>query len=170
MALDAFVKFEFEKQGWINGGCVRKGREKLCEVIEMSHAVESPRDPASGQATGKRRHKPMRLRYYYDKSVPLMYQALTRNEAGKLITIDCYSPNKVGVIGGQGVETLTYQIKLTNAFISSIEHHMPNNKNAELMKYEHTISVELVYQKIEWTWLVDGTKSAFDDWTAGITA
>lgn len=34
-------------------------------------AIVSPRDSASGQATGKRQHKPIRLRTYYDQAAPL---------------------------------------------------------------------------------------------------
>ena len=34
-------------------------------------AIVSPRDAASGQATGKRQHKPLRIRTYYDQSVSL---------------------------------------------------------------------------------------------------
>lgn len=34
-------------------------------------AIKSPRDAASGQATGKRQHKPIRFRPYYDQAVQL---------------------------------------------------------------------------------------------------
>ena len=34
-------------------------------------SLTSPRDPASGQATGKRTHMPIRERAYYDQTVPL---------------------------------------------------------------------------------------------------
>jgi hypothetical protein len=34
-------------------------------------SIKSPRDAASGQATGKRQHKPFRIRAYYDQSIVL---------------------------------------------------------------------------------------------------
>jgi type VI secretion system secreted protein Hcp len=166
MALSSFFsETTGEKQGKFKGGVIQKGREGWIEIIESSHQIVSPRDPASGQATGKRSHKPGRYRMYYDQSLPQWYQALVYNEALKSVTIAYFSPNKLGTAGGAGVETLTYEIKLTNAFVSAVEFHMPNNKNPDLMKYENTLSVELVYQKIEGTWKL-GNKVWQDDWNA----
>jgi type VI secretion system secreted protein Hcp len=168
MALNAYLSdVKAEKQGNIKGGVIQKGREGWIEVIESSHSIVSPRDAASGQATGKRAHKPMRLRFYYDQSVPMWYSALTYNESIKSLTLRYFSPNKLGSQGGAGVETETYTIVLTNAFVSQIDFHMPNNKNPDLMKYENTVSVELVYQKIEGTWKL-GNKVWQDDWLAPI--
>lgn len=164
MALNTyFSSVTGEKQGKFKGGVIQKGREGWIEVIESSHAIKSPRDPASGQATGKRSHGPLRCRFYYDQSLPMWYQALCMNEGLKEVTIAYFSPNKLGTAGGGGVETLTYEVKLTNAFCAAIEFHMPNNKNPDLMKYENTVSVELVYQKIEGTWKL-GNKVWSDDW------
>jgi type VI secretion system secreted protein Hcp len=166
MALNAyFSEVNGEKQGKFKGGVIQKGREGWIEIIESTHQIVSPRDPASGQATGKRSHKPMRLRMYYDMSLPMWYQSLVLNESLKSVTIAYFSPNKLGTAGGQGVETLTYEIKLTNAFVAAVEFAMPNNKNPDLMKYENTVSVELVYQKIEGTWKL-GNKIWSDDWLA----
>ena len=49
--------------------------------------------------------------------------------------------------------------------MAGLEISMPNNKNPDLMKYENTVSVELVYQKIEGTWKL-GNKIWQDDWLA----
>jgi hypothetical protein len=37
------------------------GREDQIQVIAINYAIKSPRDAASGQATGKRRHKPLTI-------------------------------------------------------------------------------------------------------------
>jgi type VI secretion system secreted protein Hcp len=166
MALNTYLsKVVGEKQGAFKGGVIQKGREGWIEIIQSSHQIISPRDPASGQATGKRSHKPMRFSFYYDQSLPAWYQALVYNESLKEVVIAYFSPNKLGTAGGAGVETLTYEIKLTNAFVSTIEFSMPNNKNPELMKYENTATIEMVYQKIEGTWKL-GNKVWQDDWLA----
>lgn len=39
--------------------------------------IVAPRDAASGQATGKRQHKPIRMRGYYDSAAPLAAGSLT---------------------------------------------------------------------------------------------
>ena len=40
---------------------------------------------------------------------------------------------------------------------------MPNNKNADLMKYVCYTNVALCYQKIQWDWTTPAT-TAQDDW------
>ncbi|MFO0554232.1 MAG: type VI secretion system tube protein TssD [Polyangiaceae bacterium] len=168
MALSAYwSELTGEKQGKYKGGCIQKGREGWIEIIASNHTIISPRDPASGQATGKRSHKPIRTRHYYDQSLPMWYMSLCTNEAIKSATIAYFSPNKLGTAGGQGVETLTYEIKLTNAHVAEIEFEMLNNKNTELMKYEDMFITSVVYQKIEGTWKL-GNKVWQDDWLAPV--
>jgi len=163
MLLSYFEKVVGEKQGPFKGGVLHKERKEWMEIIASNHSITSPRDPASGQATGKRQHGPFRARLYYDKSITMWYQALVLNESLKEVVISYFSPNVLGKIGGAGVETLTYQVKLTNAFVSKVEFESLNNKNPELTRYENMFIVEIVYQKIEGTWK-EGGKSYADDW------
>lgn len=156
-----------ESSGAYVGGVIQKGREKWIEVIALNHTIESPRDVASGQATGKRRHMPIRARMYYDQSLPMWYMSLVRNESLKTVVIAFFSPNKLGTAGGTGVETLTYEVKLTNAFVSKLDFEMLNNKNPDLTRYENMFVSELVYQKIEGTWKL-GNKVWQDDWLAPV--
>lgn len=166
MSLNAYLsKVVGEKQGAFKGGVIQKGREGWIELIAVNHTIKSPRDSASGQATGKRQHLPIRVRGYYDQALTAMYQALVYNESLKEVVISFFSPNKLGTAGGTGVETLTYEVKLTNAFISQMEFEMLNNKNPELTRYENMFVAELVYQKIEGTWKL-GNKIWQDDWLA----
>jgi type VI secretion system secreted protein Hcp len=157
MALNAYLKLKGQKQGEIKGSVTQKGREGSIEVIAVSHEIVSPRDPASGQATGKRMHKPLVITKELDKSSPLLYAALASNETMKEWTLTFYRPDK----GGK--EVASYTITLTNAMIAGIQFVMPNNKHADLMKLMEYEEVEFVYEKIQWTWL-DGGITAVDDW------
>jgi type VI secretion system secreted protein Hcp len=164
MSLNAyFSKVVGEKTGAFKGGVIQKGREGWIEIIASNHSIQSPRDPASGQATGKRSHGPIRARMYYDQTINAWYQALVNNESLKEVVISYFSANKLGVAGGTGTETLTYETKLTNAFVSKVEFEMLNNKNPDLTRYENMLVVELVYQKIEGIWKL-GNKVWDDDW------
>jgi len=49
-------------------------------VIAVNHEIISPRDVVSGQATGKRQHKPFVITKELDKSTPLLFSALVNNE------------------------------------------------------------------------------------------
>ena len=75
-------------QGVIQGSSLQKGKEKWIEVSSWS--VSSPRDPASGLATGreastglatgKRMHKPFSFTMSYGRCAQQLYQALCSNE------------------------------------------------------------------------------------------
>jgi type VI secretion system secreted protein Hcp len=169
MALNAYINGKCSKQGPIKGGCIQKGREGSVEIISASHAMESPRDPASGAATGKRSHKPVRLTAVYDQSIIQWNQALFNNEVLTEVVIGFWSPNKLGqdLKTHTGTETLTYEIKLTNSFVARCEFQMLNNRNPDLVRYENTFTIELVYQKIEFNWKI-GNKLCSDDWMTPI--
>jgi len=60
MAYEFYVTIESTKQGKLQGESTRKGQEgKLTGIGGFSYEVTSPRDAASGLATGKRQHTPV---------------------------------------------------------------------------------------------------------------
>ena len=166
MALNAYLTLKGQKQGTINGSVTQKGRENKIMVIAVSHEVISPRDAASGLATGKRQHKPFVITKELDKSSPLLYTALCNNENITEFKLEFWRP-RLQAAGGAGSEVQNYIVKLTNAKIVDIRFTMLNNKNPELVKYAEYEEVAFTYEKIEWTW-VDGGITAMDDWEAPI--
>ncbi len=149
-------------RGDIKGDAKLRGREDAIVVIAASHEINSPRDAASGLASGKRMHKPFVITKELDKSTPLLRKALVTNEILPSATIDFYRPTPRGGIA-QEEKYLT--IKLTNASISNIRQVMLNNKNPELTRYAQSEEISFTYQKIEWIW-ADGGVTASDDWQA----
>jgi len=159
MALNAYLKLKGQKQGDIKGSVTQKGREGKIMVIASNHSIVSPRDAASGLPTGKRMHKPFVITKEVDKSTPLLYNALVNNENITEWELQFWQPSATGV------EVQYYTVKLTNANIASIEFHMPNNKDPQLMKFAEYEEVAFTYQKIEWIW-VNGGITAMDSWEA----
>ena len=164
MALNAYLTLKGQKQGTINGSVTQKGRENKIMVIAVSHEIVSPRDPASGQATGKRQHKPFVITKELDKSSPLLYNALCTNEVITQFELQFWTPKTSAAAGG-GAEVQHYTVKLTDARIADIKFTMLNNKNPELTRYAEYEEVAFTYQKIEWTW-INGGITATDDWEA----
>lgn len=162
MALNAYLTLKGQKQGTIKGSVTIKGRENSIMVIAVSHEIVSPRDAASGQATGKRQHKPFVITKELDKASAFLYNALCTNENITEFKLQFWTPKKIGgtVTGG---EVQHYTVELTNASIANISFKMLNNKNPELMKYAEYEEVSFVYESIEWTW-VDGGITCMDDW------
>ena len=159
MALNAYLKLKGQKQGEIKGSVTQKGREGRIMVIAANHSVVSPRDAASGHATGRRQHKPFIITKELDKSSPLLYAMLIANENIVEWELQFWQPTAARA------EANHYTVKLTNANIASIEFRMPNNKDPQLMKFAECEDVAFTYQKIQWTWN-DGGITASDDVTS----
>ena len=111
-------------------------------ITGITHEIVSPRDAASGLATGKRQHKPITFIKEWGPSTPRLINATVDNETLTSILI--------GLLRN-GTQVAT--IKLTNAHVSNYSSH------------GLTESWSFTYQKIEWTWL-DGGITAQDDWQA----
>src|SRR5947209_7480301 len=80
MALSAYLTLAGQKQGPINGSVTEKGRENSILVHSYENLITSPRDAASGLATGKRVHQPITVTKEMDRSSVLLWNALVNNE------------------------------------------------------------------------------------------
>ena len=168
MALNAYLSLKGQKAGQIKGSVVQKGREGTIKVSAFTHEIVSPRDTASGMATGKRIHKPFVITKELDKSTPILYSALVNNETLTQFELKCFSAGNLGSVAtGSGVESNHYTIKLTNASIASIKSVMSNTNITDLAKLPIMEEITFTYKKIEWTW-IDGGITAQDDWEAPI--
>jgi type VI secretion system secreted protein Hcp len=157
MALNAYLSIVAEKQGPIRGSVTQKGREGTIMVIGAMHEVVCPRDPASGQPTGKRAHKPFTVLKELDRSTPLLFNVLCHNEIIRSWELQFWRPSPTGV------ERQHYTVRLVNANISSIHFKQPNNRIAKLAQFPQYEEVSFTYQKIEWLW-TEGGIMASDDW------
>lgn len=157
MALNAYLKLEGETQGQVKGSVTQVGREDSIMVIAVNHEILTPRDAASGMATGKRQHKPLVITKEVDKSTPLLYNILTNNENCTKWSLEFWQPSS------SGKEFQHYTIELINANLCSIKLEMLNNKYPENMQLKEREHVAFTYQKIIWTWN-DGGITAEEDW------
>ena len=108
-------------------------------------------------------HKPFVITKESDKSSPVLYNILVNNENIIEWELQFWSPALSSPGAGQEVQSHT--VKLVNANIASIDFHMLNNKNPDLMRYAEYEEIAFTYQKIVWTWN-DGGITAMDDWAA----
>ena len=142
MALNAYLTIKGEKQGTIKGSVTQKGREGWIAVYAADHEILSPRDAATGLASGKRQHKPISITKEIDKSTPLLHKALVSNENLKEVVLRFFAatPN--------GMETNNYIIKLNNAHIISIQLDMQLNKTEPGLNYRSWNILLLLIKKL----------------------
>jgi type VI secretion system secreted protein Hcp len=141
-APEFYVSITGAIQGPFNGEVTRKGFEGKIAGLNFDYSVVIPRDPASGTATGKRSHKPIRIKKAWGAASTQLFNALTKNEMLTVIVIDF-----MGLDPATGALILDHTIKLTNAFVSSIAHN--SETLGALASVPPTETVEFVFQQIE---------------------
>ena len=141
-APEFYVSITGSAQGPFNGEVVRKGFEGKIAGLTFDYSVVSPRDAASGQATGKRVHKPIRIKKAWGAASIQLFNAVTKNEVLPAVVFDFFS------VDPNGVMVLDHTIKLTNAFVASIAHNSESLGTSSIA-LPPTETVEFVFQQIE---------------------
>jgi type VI secretion system secreted protein Hcp len=163
MSSSAYLTLAGKTQGPIAGGVTIKGREGSILVHSFENEIMSPRDPTTGQPTGKREHEPIVILKEIDKSSPRLWAALVTNEVLTTWVLRFWAA------GATGKEQEIYTITLTNASIASVREYMVDNLTAADASLPMLEEVTFTYQKIEWTW-TDGGITASDDWASSVTS
>jgi type VI secretion system secreted protein Hcp len=154
MARVFYVTIEGSKQGKFKGESALANAKGRLEGLTFSSEVTSPRDVATGQATGKRSHSPITFTKQWGAASPQLFQAAVTNEILKSVLFEFVGVDK------SGKEVIFETIKLTNATVAdlkrTVDEHTPEGARG-------IDQVALVFQKIEIT--DTGSKTtASDDW------
>ena len=155
------VTIEGTKQGRFKG---ERGRDRIAGLA-FHYDVKTPRDLATGMASGKRQQGAITFTKAIDSSSPQIFQALIGNEALKSVLFEFRSTN------ANGEEMVFYQITLTNASISEVEQYVGMSGLVTSADAKHSGAsdsspledVSLTFQKIEVVSQVGKTMAA-DDW------
>lgn len=115
---------------------------------------------------GRRLHKPLTILKEVDKSSPLLWNALIRNENLPTWQLKFWRPSLVGA-SGTGAEEQYYTVDLVNASIASIREYMLQNNVPANVALPSMEEITFTYQKITWTW-VQGGITASDDWEGAV--
>ena len=157
MPMPCHMEVEGTNQGPIEGSCDMEGREGTILVYAMNHDVHIPRDPQSGLPSGKRIHGPLTIVKEYDKASPKLYQALCTGEHMSEVVLKWYR------IDPTGAEEHYFTHTLEDAIVVEMKPYMPVAFLTENEPYRHMEEVSYTYNKIKWTWEVDGIESE-DSW------
>ncbi|GEM_PF-631459 len=145
-----------QKQGVIKGDVTSpNARKDWIKLDSLQYELNSPRDAATGQATGKRQHKPVTVITKVSKQSPKLFTATTTNERLDEVVIKFFKASATGAAAG--TETNYYTIKLTNATISGYRTYSDGTDQLE--------AVSFTFEKITLTY-EDGAITAQDDWQA----
>lgn len=153
------ISVEGTKQGKFKGESSKSKFADRSEITGFIQEVTSPRDAASGMATGKRMYQPVILLKQSGASSPQFFQALTSNEILKKIIIDFYKADATGA------EVNYYTVTLENVLLSGYKQFIGPLDNEKFNPADNILydEIKLTFQKItieEKT----GKTMASDDW------
>jgi type VI secretion system secreted protein Hcp len=130
------MKVTGQKQGVFKGDDNAPARlAGLITVTGYQFDVVSPRDPSSGQATGKTVFKPVVVTHVMGGSSPQFLTAAATNENLKSVVIDFFRTDRFGR------DVNYYRVTLTNANVSEVRQF---SSGAEVLEDD-----SLVFQKIQ---------------------
>jgi len=158
MPLPIHLTIEGKNQGAIEGSCDMEGRENSILVYAMDHGVHIPRDPQSGQPSGKRIHGPLTIVKEVDKSSPKLYQALCTGENLNPVVLKWYR-----IDPSVGQEEHYFTTELHDAIVVEMKPYFPIAFVKDNEPYRHMEELRFTYKKIIWTWEADGIASE-DSW------
>jgi len=143
------------KQGTFKGESIRGNEKNKIPVLDFGYEVVSPRDPATGQATGKRQHHAVTFVKAWGAATPQIFAALVTNETLKTVLFEFTR------VDPAGKEVVFQTVALTNASVSGLkEYTQPNAKGGT----DDFDLVSLTFQQITIT-NNDGNTTATDDWS-----
>jgi type VI secretion system secreted protein Hcp len=114
MAFQAFVSIKGAKQGQFKGESAAANRKDWIAVIAFTMALKSPRDLATGQASGKRQFEPVAFVKEWGAASPQGLTALSTNEVLTTVGFEFVKTNATGK------EIVFQKVTLTNAAVSQI--------------------------------------------------
>lgn len=115
MALQAWIAVKGAKQGQFKGEATSPARrDRWMPVLAFTMGLASPRDAATGQATGKRQHQPITIVKAWGAASPQGLTACASNEDLTEIDIEFTRQTPTG-------QDVVYQtVKLTDASFAQI--------------------------------------------------
>jgi type VI secretion system secreted protein Hcp len=142
-ATNIYMSITGGKPGQFAGDSKSPHGSQWIPIVQINESVAAPRDSATGQASGKRQHEPIKVVKEIDASSPQLRKAVTTGEHLKEVVFQFYRS------GAQGKDELYETIRLSDAIITGIENRGSGNAGRGERPTEE-ISFE--YEKIEFTY------------------
>lgn len=155
--LVGFLHLEGEIHQNIKGSCQNEKHKDWIEVLGFQHQMEIPYNENDTTLKGDTKQKPLRIWKEWDKSSPLLYEALTQGEHFKSIKIEWYRR-----IGNNRDPQIFFTHQLSKAKLVSIDTEMYHRDDKLREHYpQHCEVISFMFEKAEWIWKPDNVTGKF---------
>ena len=153
-----YVTVEGVNQGVFRGEALAEQHQDKLVAISYNHKVLSPRDAATGQASGKRQHSPVVIEKAIGAASPQLMQALISNETLPSVVFEF-----------QGKDSVEYTVELSNATVGRIVQSTDQGADTGGTTSQTGVfeKVSFFYEKITFESTVGQTVTQ-DAWTSKI--
>ncbi len=134
----------------------KEGQLKKIPVISVEAVMQSPRDAASGMASGKRQHTPIKIVKEVGTASPQLQKMAETNEVLPQIVFEF-------TVDTGGKQQVSRTMKLINAQVKSVQRTGTGKTSAKGSSKERE-EISLTYQRVEET-DSNGKKTFTDSWT-----
>jgi type VI secretion system secreted protein Hcp len=134
-------------------------RENTIECASFQFEVLTPREAATGQVTGTRQYKPLRITKRIDKTSPLLFKALTMSEPVNEGVFRFYRVAEGRTRGGgreRRAEEHFMTITIANGYVASMKQTSEGVVTAGPQAPPMMEEVEFVFQDITMTYESNG--------------
>ncbi|HET7467707.1 MAG TPA: type VI secretion system tube protein TssD [Candidatus Dormibacteraeota bacterium] len=139
-------------QGQFKGDTLAgKGASSTIAVVAYQYSVTSPRDLATGQASGKRQHHPVVITHELGNSSPQFFEAIVTNEVLDKVVINFAKTDASGKL------TTFYVVTLRDATVSEFKQYSSGNSVLE--------DISFTFRQIEQQDKTDNI-TVIDSWVA----
>ena len=156
MAFQAYISVKGSKQGQFKSETLQAKRQDKWMTVLSVRDVQWPRDPATGQASGKRQHEPVKIVKEWGAASPQGLAACSTNEDLTEVQIEFVKPTATGP------EDVYQAITLTDASLSEVRRFVSGDP-AQPAAATTLEEWSFTFRKIE---VVDNDGKTFftDDW------
>ncbi len=158
MSFQGYMTIEGSRQKKFLGDSHRRGLPWGIKVWSIQIPATVLRDSASGQASGKRQHEPVKVVKEWGASSPQIFQALTSNELLTSVVI------VINGTGGNGQQSFNRTVKLGSANVVGVRKYSSSLSSGQVHTHELE-EVAFTFQKIAVEYN-KGNTAATDDWGA----
>jgi type VI secretion system secreted protein Hcp len=168
MALEAYMKITGQQQGEISkdastsqslGQMARgdSGHHHRITVVAFGSGIVVPRDVASGIATGASFAQPVTFTKFFDRSSPLLWQALGNNEVLTEVICDFYRNDPGGMPKPENFFRMTWQ----NGTLVEGRAYVPLTINPANSFFQNMEDWSFTFKSVKWEQLPASTSGNY---------
>ncbi|MDZ4744885.1 MAG: type VI secretion system tube protein TssD [bacterium] len=149
-----------KSQGKFPGAAKGSPHAGKIPVLTFDYELKAPRDIATGQTTGKRQHKPIRIIKEWDATTPMFLTGIVNGETLTEVVLEYWEEDD------SGEKVMTFKITLTDCLVTTAAQGDPVHGVDVKLGAKMQEIIEMTYSTLDFEHL-QSKKTIRDAWPTG---